>query len=100
MRHTWVRRVFIGLILAFPLLMSVAAAPTERGVRSALPIVAVELVLVGGLLFARRERRRLLVELEAARTAAPRRVVVSRPSAALVNSKPAAWRSISGSPGV
>jgi len=106
MRHHGVRRVFVGLILAFPLLLSVVAASPNQGVLSGavqagLPVVAVELVLVGGLLFVRRERRRLLVELDAARTAmSPGRTVVSRPSPALVKAQGATWRPVSGSPGV
>ena len=102
MHHQWVRRVFVGLILAFPLLISVVAAPSpgsvSRGLQAVMPIVAVETVLVGGLVFARRERRRLLVELDAARTSPNR--IASRPSAALVKTKAPAWRSVSGSPGL
>ncbi|WP_406698865.1 hypothetical protein V5E97_08265 [Singulisphaera sp. Ch08] len=102
MRNQWARRVIVSLILAFPLLLSVAASTTPvsfaRRLEAASPIVAVETVLVGGLLFARRERRRLLVELDAARTMPVR--AISRPSGALVNTKAHAWRSVSGSPGV
>ena len=102
MRNQWTRRIVVSLILAFPLLLSVVASPTPvsfaRGLEAASPILAVETVLVGGLLFARRERRRLVVELEAARTVATR--AVSRPSGALVKTNAPAWRSVSGSPGV
>ncbi|SIO28554.1 hypothetical protein SAMN05444166_3497 [Singulisphaera sp. GP187] len=101
MRNPWARRVSVSLILAFPLLLSLVATPSPvsfvRGVEGVLPIVAVETVLVGGLLVARRERRRLLVELEAARNL-PRHI--SRPAGALVKAKAAAWRSVSSSPGV
>lgn len=102
MRNHWARRVAVGLILAFPLLLSVVASPTPlslaRGLEAAPPILAVETVLVGGLLVARRERRRLLVELDAARTMATR--AASCPSGALVKTNTPAWRSVSGSPGV
>lgn len=78
MRNRWARRVCVGLILAFPVLMTVAASsavPAEaaRGARGLAPVVAVEALLIGGLVFAGRERRRLLVEMDAARTQ-PRRI--------------------------
>lgn len=76
MRNRWARRVVVGLVLAFPLAISAVASPSPsptagrllRGFSVGTPVVAVEMVLLGGLVFAGRERRRLLVEMDAART--------------------------------
>jgi hypothetical protein len=57
----------VGLVLVFPLLVSAVATGTPR-ISAGSPVLAVEMLLVGGLVFAGRERRRLLVELEAGRT--------------------------------
>lgn len=63
MRNQWARGVVLGLVLAFPVLMSATAG----SITTVAPVLAVETVLVGGLVFASRERRRLLVEMDAAR---------------------------------
>jgi hypothetical protein len=68
----------VGLILAFPVLMAAAASSAvsgeaARGVRGFAPVVAVEAMMIGGLVFAGRERRRLLAEMDAVRTQ-PRRI--------------------------
>jgi hypothetical protein len=63
-RRRRVRVVFVGLILAFPVLMMLAGRRTSTStVRAAvLPVVAVEAVLIIGLAVVARERRRLLAE--------------------------------------
>ncbi len=76
MRNSWARRVVLGLILAFPLMMVAVASPSAdpnpgrffRSFSAVMPVFAVEMVLVGGMVFAVRERRRLHVEMDAART--------------------------------
>jgi hypothetical protein len=65
MRDRRVRLVFLGLILAFPLMMigvaPAASGRTSGGVASeGWPLLSVELLLVGGLVFAGRQRVRLL----------------------------------------
>ncbi len=61
MRNQWGLGVVVGLILAFPLLLClVALAPfdfSDKPTRGGSPLIAVETVVVGGLLFARRERQ-------------------------------------------
>ena len=54
MRDRQVRLVFLGLILAFPLLLG-ASSSSGAG-----PVFGVEAVVVLGLMFASRERRRIL----------------------------------------
>ncbi|GAC1475071.1 MAG: hypothetical protein NVSMB9_26740 [Isosphaeraceae bacterium] len=57
-----VRAAFIGLILAFPLLM-LRMSPRASTVRqAALPLFLVESMLAFGLMSAYRERQRLLTE--------------------------------------
>lgn len=77
MQSRWARRVVLALVLVFPIAITATSARPSagaaRGLRASLPIVAVEMVLVGGMVFAARERSRLLVEMEAVRTR-PRRV--------------------------
>src|SRR5262245_3545907 len=102
MRHRWARRVVLGSILAFPLLISAVASPSTssspqagrfvRGFSVGVPVVVVELVLVGGVIFATRERRRLQVELDAARTRP--RDVASLSSAMLSRAKAPARLSV------
>jgi hypothetical protein len=98
MRNRWARWVVLTLIVAFPLLLSAASAQGQGGgfprtLRASAPILAVEMVLVGGLVFASRERRRLLVELDAARSR-PRSI--ASPSAALTGLKMPTRRSVTG----
>lgn len=62
MRDFRTRTALIGLILAFPALMMLAS-PRKSSLRdAALPLLAVEAVLVGGLTVATRERVRLTGE--------------------------------------
>jgi|GEM_PF-5662446 len=75
MQNRWVARVFLGLIFVFPLLASAQSAVWTGPVRNRLgnlaPVLAVEAFLVAGSIFAFRERRRLVAELEVARTRIP-----------------------------
>jgi hypothetical protein len=92
------RWIVLGLIFAFPFMLVAASARGQGGgfprtLRASLPIVAVEVVLLGGLVFASRERRRLLVELDAARSR-PRSV--AGPSAALTGLRLPTRRSVTG----
>ena len=58
---------FVGLILAFPVLIC-RANPQGTSVREAvLPVLATEAILIGGLSTAARERQRLLAEPRRAR---------------------------------
>src|SRR5258708_2393027 len=97
MRNRWARWAVLGLIFVFPLLIVAASAEGQgslrRTLRAGSPIVAVEMVLLGGMVFASRERRRLLVELDAART---RSRGVGSPSAALAGLKAPVRRSVPG----
>ena len=62
MRDLRARMAIIGLILAFPVLM-LALNPRRSSVQeAALPLLAVETILVGGLAVAARERLRLGTE--------------------------------------
>jgi hypothetical protein len=101
MRNRWVRRAFLGLVLVFPILISAVSSHSlgraVRGFRMGSPIMAVEMLLVGGLVFASRERSRLLVEIDAARTT-PRRLA-SRPPVALAGLKAPAKHTVFGSRG-
>lgn len=82
MRDPRARMALIGLILAFPLVMTVLS-PARPAVRDvALPLFAVEAVLVGGLMVAGRERLRLHAERTAAAAAPARRAVFGVPHAA------------------
>ena len=66
MRDLRARMAIIGLILAFPVLM-LALNPRRSSVQeAALPLLAVETILVGGLAVAARERLRLSNERAAA----------------------------------
>jgi hypothetical protein len=60
MRDRRARLVFVVLILAFPALMIVASPRPSSAREAALPLLAVEGVLIGGLTAVARERRRLL----------------------------------------
>lgn len=64
MRNPWVRTVFLGLILTFPMMICVASARSlvraAYDLRSRSTVIAVELMLAGGMIFAYRERQRLL----------------------------------------
>jgi hypothetical protein len=70
MRNPWVRRVFVGLIFAFPLLIGLASSRSlsrfGRELQGGSPIILVESVLLTGMVFATRQRRKLLVAIEAA----------------------------------
>ena len=69
MRDLRARMAIIGLILAFPVLM-LALNPRRSSVQeAALPLLAVETILVGGLAVAARERLRLSNERAAAAAA-------------------------------
>jgi len=106
MRNRWTRRLFVGLILAFPLLITLVSSTSSDQLNSTseisqavLPVAAVEAVLVGGITFAARERQRLRVELDAVRGTP--RWIISRPASTLTKSKQtSAWQSVSGTPGV
>jgi hypothetical protein len=74
MRCGLARLVVLGLILAFPVLIVASSPASASWSGSTLPVFAVELMLIGGLVFAARERRRLLTGQEAL---APR--PISRP---------------------
>lgn len=65
MRDRHVRRIVLGLILVFPVLVTwMSPAPPSgvraRGVQALLPLAAVEVVLVAGLYGASRMRQSLL----------------------------------------
>jgi hypothetical protein len=86
MRTRSLRRAFLAMVLVFPLLIS-AVAPRPlgrppRGLRSGLPVLGSEMVLVGGLFLAGRGRRRLLA-----------RAVVARPGDGRPSSRSATPRS-------
>ncbi|WP_422923998.1 hypothetical protein [Singulisphaera sp. PoT] len=72
MQNRWVARVFLGLIFAFPLLASALATPslgTATALMKVLPAVGlVETFLIVGSFYATRQRRRLVADLEVART--------------------------------
>jgi hypothetical protein len=89
MRNPWVRRVFLGLIFVFPLLIGLASSRSlrhpSRGISLGSPIVVVEGVVLCGVVFAGRERRRLLVALEEAGTRPD--PTLAPPSPALAGSK-------------
>jgi hypothetical protein len=71
MRNPRARAALIGLVLALPVLM-VMAGPRGKKAWAAVPTVAgVELILIGGLLVASRERQRLLAERSSAPANAP-----------------------------
>jgi hypothetical protein len=75
MRDRRVRLAFLGLILAFPFLI-VGVSPRGSGRPSglaseALPLLAVEVLLVGGLAFAARERIHLLARAPSAHRPTP-----------------------------
>ncbi|MHC5542641.1 hypothetical protein ACYOEI_30820 [Singulisphaera rosea] len=86
MRKLWVQRVFVGLILAFPLLMSGTWTQSLGQTSAFLPMIpavlAVEMFLVGGLVLGLRERRRLFANLELVRAGMDKSA--RRPSGALV----------------
>lgn len=86
MRKLWVQRVFVGLILAFPLLMSgtwtLSLGQTSALLQMVPAIVAVEMILVAGLVVGTKERRRLFANLELVR--AGMEESARRPSGALV----------------
>ena len=71
MRHRGSRVVVLGLILAFPILVHTVSAPGFGGVAGLFsagsPLLGVEMLLVGGLVFASRERRRLFLLVDNAR---------------------------------
>jgi len=86
MRDLRARAVVVGLILTFPALM-VALNPRVNSSRAAaLPLLAVETILVGGLAMAFRERGRLLAERStpAVCRTAPRRLAAKAPHAAAI----------------
>src|SRR5262245_40388163 len=98
MRNRWARGLVVGLIFVFPLMIAVVSARGHGGgfprtLRASAPILAVETVLLGGLVFASRERRRLLVELDAART---RPSSVATPAPALAGLRASARRFVPG----
>jgi hypothetical protein len=89
MRNRWVRTVFLGLILTFPMMIFVASARSltraARELGSSTTVIAVELMLVGGMIFAVRERRRLLGDLAQAQSRST--WVVAHPSTAVTGPK-------------
>jgi hypothetical protein len=62
MRDRRVRAVFVGLILALPILMAWMNRRTSSVREAALPLFLTESILVLGLTTAARERHRLLAE--------------------------------------
>lgn len=71
MRDRRARSAVVGLVLLFPVLIA-AATPAPRAAAArptALTVLGVEVVLVGGFCTALRERRRLLAERVAPRQA-------------------------------
>jgi hypothetical protein len=66
MRDRRVRLLFLGLILAFPMLISALATEGPRSSRGSIfPTVFlswIEIVIVAGLLFVGQQRRRLLAD--------------------------------------
>jgi hypothetical protein len=64
MRDRHVRRIVLGLIFAFPMLIT-AMAPAPRGWEALVPLAAVEAILAAGLCGAYWARRGLLAAQEA-----------------------------------
>ena len=81
MRNRGLGLAFLAMIFVFPLLVS-AVSPrplgrSQRELRAGIPVLGTEMVLLGGLIYANRERRRLLelelaLELERGETDRPR----------------------------
>ncbi len=65
MRDRRVRVAFVGLILAFPMLMVLANPRATTARQAALPLFLIESVLAVGLTTAARERPRLLAGRQA-----------------------------------
>ncbi len=68
MQNRWVARTFVGMIFVFPLIASALTAAPTGMLQAVAPVLGVETFLVAGTFFAFRERRKLVSELEVART--------------------------------
>jgi hypothetical protein len=88
MRDVRIRKAFLGLILAFPFLIVLVSGPSSgRPVRlwgsDGGPLLAVEVLLIGGLVYASRERARLLSRIGVATVPTPRIAAGSQASRAV-----------------